>query len=90
MLSPVVHPWYVCWMLAFLAVDGQAAWLVLSVTVIFARQVYIGYEQTGEWREAGWSSLAVWIPFYLALFVSWLFGRGAEQPGRMHEQEALL
>ncbi len=90
LLSPVVHPWYVCWMLAFLAIEGQAAWLVLSVTVIFARQVYIGYEQTGVWQEAWWSTLAVWIPFYLALFVSWLFRRGAEQPGQMHEQEALL
>jgi hypothetical protein len=89
-LSPVVHPWYVCWMLAFLAVEGQAAWLILSATVIFARQVYIGYEQTGEWQEAWWPSLAVWIPFYLALLISWLFRRGVERPPQMREQEALL
>jgi alpha-1,6-mannosyltransferase len=29
LFSPVVHPWYVCWMLAFLVIDGQAAWLIL-------------------------------------------------------------
>jgi Glycosyltransferase family 87 len=70
LLSPVVHPWYVCWLLAFIAIDGQPAWLVLSVTVIFARHVYIGYEQSGVWQEAWWPSLAVWIPFYLAIAVS--------------------
>lgn len=69
-LSPVVHPWYICWMLAFIAIEGQMAWLVLAVTVIFARQIYIGYEQTGIWQEEGWPSLAVWIPFYLALVIS--------------------
>ncbi len=72
-LSPVVHPWYVCWMLAFIAIEGQAAWLAPAVTVIFARQVYIGYEQTGVWQEAWWPSLAVWLPFYLA----WLISAGA-------------
>jgi Glycosyltransferase family 87 len=90
LLSPVVHPWYVCWMLAFLAIEGQAAWLVLSVTVIFARQVYIGYEQTGEWQEAWWPSLAVWIPFYLALAVSRLSRRNKELPRQMPRQEVLL
>jgi hypothetical protein len=43
--------------------------LVLSATVIFARHVYIGYEQAGVWQEAWWPSLAVWLPFYLALMV---------------------
>jgi hypothetical protein len=67
LFSPVVHPWYVCWLLAFVAFDGPAAWLVLSVSAIFARHVYIGYEQTGAWQEAWWPALAVWLPFYLAL-----------------------
>ena len=70
LLSPVVHPWYVCWMLAFISIEGRAAWLVLAVTIIFARHIYIGYEQTGVWQEDGWPSLAVWIPFYLALVIS--------------------
>jgi hypothetical protein len=69
LLSPVVHPWYVCWMLAFIVIDGPPAWLVLSVTMVFARHVYIGYEETGVWEEAWWPSLAVWIPFYLALII---------------------
>jgi hypothetical protein len=69
LFSPVVHPWYVCWLLAFLAVEGSAAWLVLSVSVIFARHVYIGYEQSGLWQEAWWPALAVWLPLYLALLI---------------------
>ncbi len=46
-ISPVVHPWYLCWMLAFITIEWRAAWLALSATVIFARHIYLGYEQTG-------------------------------------------
>ena len=67
-LSPVVHPWYICWMLAFVTIEGNLAWLGLSTTMIFARHVYIGYEQTGIWQEAWWISPLVWIPFFLAFF----------------------
>jgi hypothetical protein len=69
-LSPVVHPWYLCWMLAFIAIEGRLVWLIPSVTVIFARHIYIGYEQTGLWQESWWPSLAVWVPFYLGLAIS--------------------
>jgi hypothetical protein len=69
LLSPVVHPWYVCWMLAFISIEGRAAWLVLGVTMIFARHIYIDYEQTGVWLEDWWPSLAVWMPFYLTLVI---------------------
>ena len=72
LLSPVAHPWYLCWMLAFISVDGPLAWLVPSLTCIFARHVYLGYEQTGEWQEAWWPSLAVWVPFFLAYTLEWL------------------
>lgn len=72
LLSPVVHPWYICWMLVFASFTRQLAWVVLSVTVIFARHVYIGYEQTGLWEESWWPHLAVWIPFYLAVALTWL------------------
>jgi hypothetical protein len=71
--SPVVHPWYFCWMLAFVAIEGSPAWLVIGVTAIFARYVYVGYEATGVWQEAGWSAWAVWLPFYMAVFLEWVF-----------------
>lgn len=66
-LSPVVHPWYICWLLAFISLDFSISWLVLSGTIIFARYIYIPFERTGVWREAGWTALAVYLPFYTSL-----------------------
>ena len=68
LLSPVVHPWYICWMLAFICIEWETAWLVLSGSVIFARHVYLGFEANGVWREAQWSRWAVYLPFYLSFF----------------------
>lgn len=67
LFSPVVHPWYLCWMLAFITLDGPTVWLVPSMTIIFARWAYIGYEQAGIWEEPWWLPLAVWAPFYIIL-----------------------
>jgi hypothetical protein len=57
-------------MLVFIAIEGPLVWLVASVTIIFARHVYIGYEQTGLWQESWWPALAVWVPFYMTLAFS--------------------
>jgi len=62
-----VHPWYICWMLAFIAVEWRAAWLVLSGSVSFARHVYLGYEATGIWQEARSVRWLVYVPFYAVL-----------------------
>jgi hypothetical protein len=69
LMSPVVHPWYLCWMLAFISIQWETGWLVLSGSVIFSRYVYLGLESTGTWHEPIWSRWAVYLPFYLAYFL---------------------
>ena len=69
LLSPVVHPWYICWMLAFIAVEWEVSWLVLSGSIIFARYVYLDFEAIGIWREAAWARWSVYLPFYLTYFI---------------------
>ncbi len=71
LVSPVVHPWYICWMLAFICVEWQAAWLVLSGSVVAARHVYLGYEATGLWREVTAVRWVVYVPFYAAWAGEW-------------------
>jgi alpha-1,6-mannosyltransferase len=68
-VSPVVHPWYVCWMLAFICIEWQPAWLILSGSVMAARHVYLGYEATGMWQETRAMRWLVWVPFYATLIV---------------------
>jgi len=68
LLSPVVHPWYLIWVLPFLCFFRSAGWTLLTGTVILARSVYIGYEATGVWEEIWWVRLCEYAPFYLLLF----------------------
>lgn len=74
-VSPVVHPWYVCWMLAFACVDWQPAWLILSGSVMAARHVYLGYEATGMWQEVRAVRWLVYVPFYAVLIGATLRSR---------------
>jgi hypothetical protein len=69
LLSPIVHPWYICWILAFITIEWEVSWLVLSGSIIFARHVYLGFEKNGIWREASWTRWAVYLPFYLTYFL---------------------
>jgi hypothetical protein len=57
LLSPVVHPWYVLWVLPFAAVLRAWPWLVLSA---FLPLAYLPLD--GWWSEGVWSA-PVWIPW---------------------------
>lgn len=72
LVSPVVHPWYICWMLAFICVEWRAAWLVLSGSVMAARHVYLGYEATGLWLETPAVRWVVYVPFYATWLGEWV------------------
>ena len=69
LVSPVVHPWYICWMLAFISIEWEVSWLVLSGSVIFARYVYLEFEANGIWKEPLWARWVTYLPFYLTYFV---------------------
>jgi len=71
--SPIVQPWYVIWMVVFTVIEGYFSWLVLSVTVIFARHIYINYEQIGVLEESWWVSLVVWTPFFVTHMLQWVW-----------------
>ncbi|MBI3726254.1 hypothetical protein HY251_20200, partial [bacterium] len=67
-LSPVVHPWYVLWLVPFLAWRRSAAWLelTLAVSVVYAaRIVYDGSKESwlGELR---WPRL-LWMGGFVAI-----------------------
>jgi len=74
LLSPIVHPWYLIWVLPFLCFFRSAGWILLTGTVILARSVYIGFEATGVWKEIWWIRLCEYAPFYMLMFYE-LIGR---------------
>ena len=67
LLSPTVHPWYLLWVLPFLALFPSPAWVLLSGLIFLAYEVQIGYGSEGVWREKPWVLWAQYAPFYLLL-----------------------
>ena len=86
LLAPTLHPWYLLWILPFLALFPSPAWLLLSGLVFLAYDVLIDYSRTGAWVEQDWVKWAQYGPFYLLLALSQarrLFhhlGRPSHQP----------
>jgi alpha-1,6-mannosyltransferase len=66
-LSPTLHPWYLLWVLPFLPLFPQPAWVLLSGLIFLAYEVLIGYSMNGIWAEQDWVKWAQYGPFYLLL-----------------------
>ena len=81
LLSPTVHPWYLLWVLPFLAFFPSPAWMLLSGLIFLAYEVQIGYGSSGVWREKPWVLWAQYAPFYLLLCGAELARRWRSRPG---------
>jgi hypothetical protein len=77
-LSPVLHPWYLLWILPFLAwrLSGALLELTLAVPVVYA--ILAGYDGThASWVEAAWPRL-LWIgPFIFLIALGAVLRRRA-------------
>lgn len=80
LLSPTVHPWYLLWVLPFLAFFPSPAWMLLSGLIFLAYEVQIGYGSSGVWREKPWVLWAQYAPFYLLLCGTELARRWRSRP----------
>ncbi len=66
-LSPTVHPWYVLWVLPFVALRATPAWLYLSGAVFLAYWGLDAFHATGVWPEPLPVRLVIWTPFWALL-----------------------
>ena len=66
-LSPVVHYWYILWIIPFVALYPSLSWLVLSLTsgAYFASTFSV--ENGEEWSLPVWAMYVLWLPFLLVL-----------------------
>ena len=83
-VSPVVHPWYLLWVLPFAALRGTWPWSVFSGTLFLAYLPIDGWLLRGAW-EAPW-----WVPWieYGTLVVSfsvWWYFRPSEPEDRRNK-----
>jgi hypothetical protein len=72
LLSPVVHPWYLVWLLALLVirpitapVSLAALWWTFAVPVAYA--ALPPYAATGIWQVPGWALLVQYVPLAVLL-----------------------
>lgn len=67
LLSPVLHPWYLTWMLPFVAVFPSAAWCYLIAAAPLLYWPIDGWQLTGVWREPAWLWPVLALPFFALL-----------------------
>jgi hypothetical protein len=71
LFSPTLHPWYLLWLLPFIALCQSRPWILLTGTVLITYEVYGRAHVTGHWRENPWLRL----PEYLPPLALWLYLR---------------
>ncbi len=68
-VSPVVHPWYICWIIPFAVIYPCMTAVLLSGTVFVSYLVLQQYVATGVWQESTTVRLTVYAPVYLLLIL---------------------
>ncbi len=72
---PVVHFWYVVWVVIALPFVPRVAWLVLCASMVFYfESTHVG-AVTGTWSMPTWVPYPVYVPFVIALAVEHILGR---------------
>ncbi len=74
-LSPVVHPWYVCWIVPFLVILPNRAWILFSGLVFLSYMVLSEYAKTGVWEESLTVKLGQYLPLYAFLLYDFIRNR---------------
>ncbi len=71
LFSPVVHPWYLCWVLPFLVFHPNKPWLFLCGWILLAYLIRHLYP-VGVWKPVLWLKLVIYFPFYAFLLLDGL------------------
>jgi hypothetical protein len=82
LFSPVVHPWYVCWVIPFLVFYPSKPWIFFSGWIALAYLIRLLYP-SGVWQDTPWLKLLIYVPFYFLLIaglINRLFQRRISTP----------
>jgi hypothetical protein len=72
LLSPTVHPWYLCWLVPFLAIVPNRAWILLTGLVGLSYWTLIDSTKLGGGQESLWVKWAEYLPFYSLLVYEYI------------------
>jgi hypothetical protein len=74
LLTPVLYPWYLCWIIPLLVIIPNRAWLLLSGSIFLSYLIWKGYTEAGIWEEKFWVKAVEYVPFYSLLLYDGLRG----------------
>ncbi len=80
LLSPVLHPWYLLWILPFQVLFPVPGWTFLSAAVFVSYNAIAVYSATGIWVENVWVKWIQFAPFFLLLMAYPTYSRWRNRP----------
>ncbi|MFT5286517.1 MAG: hypothetical protein ACI8TQ_002686 [Planctomycetota bacterium] len=66
-LSPTLHPWYLAWIVPFVALRPSRAWLFLIASAPLLYWPLAEWNSAGIWREPSWLWPVISLPFFVLL-----------------------
>lgn len=80
LLGPVLHPWYLGWVLALEPLGASPAWLLLSCTVLLGYGSFAPPPEGGAYHpDLAWRAVEYGLPGLLAV-ATWLGRAGGRRP----------
>jgi hypothetical protein len=67
LLTSTFEPWYLLWIVPFLCLYPNRAWLLLTGLIMLSYEVLIRFNSAGLWVENPWIGFAIFVPFFLLL-----------------------
>lgn len=68
-LSPIIHFWYLTWILPMVVIRPKFSWISLSVTCSLYFLVWHSVEIGHYWGLPLWAKWAFWVPFFVLLLM---------------------
>ena len=69
MLMPIVHYWYLTWILVFAAMHFRLRWLTAACAMVAYFNAAHALHLTGAWTMPPWVSVMIWSTFGLTWLV---------------------
>jgi len=67
LLTSTFEPWYMLWIVPFLCLYPNRAWLLLTGLIMLSYEVLIRFNSDGLWAESPWIRWAIFAPFFALL-----------------------
>ena len=65
-LMPVVHYWYLTWVMLFMPFKPRARWIAAAWAMVTYFEANKRFYGSGQWEMPRWAPLAVWTAFLIA------------------------